>query len=323
MGFSSLISQTVLADSSNYTKGRNGYKICKFTPHHMAGKLTGAQCARLFQASSRNASANYCIGYDGEIVGNVDENNRAWTSSNRTNDFQAITVEVANSTLGPNWEISEKAWDALIKLGVDVCKRHGFRMEYNSQPSGSLTRHNMFANTNCPGPYLQGRFNELAKAINDKLDSKDTSGDNTPYQGTTETNYMLKVTADVLNIRQGPGTNYGIASSIKDKGTYTIVKESQGPGATLWGKLKSGAGWISLDYTDKKSTGTTSGFKLGLYVVNTPSGLNVRKGPGTSNEIIKTYKNGTRFDTYEISGDWARTPSGWVNLKYCSLIRAY
>jgi len=64
--------------------------------------------------------------------------------------------------------------------------------------------------------------------------------------------YTVKVTADELNIRKGPGTNFGINGSIKDKGVYTIVEESNGAGATKWGRLKSGAGWISLDYTQKR-----------------------------------------------------------------------
>lgn len=64
--------------------------------------------------------------------------------------------------------------------------------------------------------------------------------------------YKVKVTADVLNIRKGAGTNYGTNGSIKDKGVYTIVAESSGKGSTKgWGKLKSGAGWISLDYCKK------------------------------------------------------------------------
>ena len=65
------------------------------------------------------------------------------------------------------------------------------------------------------------------------------------------TAYKVKVTADVLNIRKGAGTNYGISGTIKDKGIYTIVAESNGTGATKWGKLKSGAGWISLDWCKK------------------------------------------------------------------------
>lgn len=68
---------------------------------------------------------------------------------------------------------------------------------------------------------------------------------------TTATSYTVKVTTAVLNIRKGPGTNYGTNGTIKDKGVYTIVAESDGPGASKWGKLKSGAGWISLDYTQR------------------------------------------------------------------------
>lgn len=63
--------------------------------------------------------------------------------------------------------------------------------------------------------------------------------------------YKVKVNADALNIRKGAGTNYAIAGTIKNKGVYTIVAESDGNGASKWGKLKSGAGWISLDYADK------------------------------------------------------------------------
>jgi hypothetical protein len=32
---------------------------------------------------------------------------------------------------------------------------------------------------------------------------------------------------------------------------YTIVEEADGPGASKWGRLKSGAGWISLDFVKK------------------------------------------------------------------------
>ena len=56
--------------------------------------------------------------------------------------------------------------------------------------------------------------------------------------------YMVKVTANSLNIRKGPGTNYTITGVIKDKGCYTIVEQKD-----TWGKLKSGLGWISLNYT--------------------------------------------------------------------------
>lgn len=150
MGFSNLIRSQVLASSSNYTNGRKSYKICKITPHHMAGVLSGEQCARIFQNPNRQASANYCIGNDGGIVGCVDENNRAWTSSSSSNDCQAITIEVSNSSVGGDYPISDAAWNSLINLCVDICKRYNFKLTYDGTANGSLTRHNMFANTNCP-----------------------------------------------------------------------------------------------------------------------------------------------------------------------------
>jgi len=67
----------------------------------------------------------------------------------------------------------------------------------------------------------------------------------------TFSSYKVRVTDSALNIRKGAGTNYAIVGCIRDRGVYTIVGESSGKGATKWGKLKSGAGWISLDYTKK------------------------------------------------------------------------
>lgn len=58
--------------------------------------------------------------------------------------------------------------------------------------------------------------------------------------------YKVKVTTSALNIRSGAGTNNKVVGVIRDRGVYTIVDEKSG-----WGKLKSGAGWISLKYCKK------------------------------------------------------------------------
>lgn len=134
------------------------------------GVLSGEQCAKLFQKATRNASANYCIGVNGDIVCNVEEENRAWTSSNKWNDCQAITIEVSNSKLGGDYPISDASWKALIELCVDICKRYNFKLVYDGTKNGSLTRHNMFAATACPGKYLQNRFPELARIVNSRLE---------------------------------------------------------------------------------------------------------------------------------------------------------
>lgn len=64
--------------------------------------------------------------------------------------------------------------------------------------------------------------------------------------------YLVRITSpNGVNIRKGAGTNYAIVDAIPKGGAYTIVAEKTGQGAKKWGKLKSGAGWIALDYTEK------------------------------------------------------------------------
>lgn len=62
--------------------------------------------------------------------------------------------------------------------------------------------------------------------------------------------YLVKITAGVLNVRAGAGTSYKVNTTVKKGGVYTIVEEKTN-GSTKWGKLKSGAGWISLKYCMK------------------------------------------------------------------------
>jgi len=63
-------------------------------------------------------------------------------------------------------------------------------------------------------------------------------------------NYQVQITAKDLNIRSGPGTNYS-SNGVMTPGIYQITAESNGAGASKWGKLGNGKGWISLDYATK------------------------------------------------------------------------
>lgn len=67
----------------------------------------------------------------------------------------------------------------------------------------------------------------------------------------SKANYRVRVAIKNLNIRKGPGTNYDKTGKYTGIGVFTIVAESEGAGATKWGKLKSDAGWISLDYAKR------------------------------------------------------------------------
>ena len=70
----------------------------------------------------------------------------------------------------------------------------------------------------------------------------------------TSAGVPLSVQVDILdlNIRTGAGTNYAKTGETTGKGVFTIVEVKAGQGASAgWGRLKSGAGWISLDYATR------------------------------------------------------------------------
>lgn len=95
-------------------------------------------------------------------------------------------------------------------------------------------------------------YNGVVVAAVRKADLTLVSGGASASTPTTPafTPYNVKVSVTELRIRSGPGTDTAAQGFIQP-GVYTIVEEADGPGAKRWGRLKSGAGWISLDYTEK------------------------------------------------------------------------
>ena len=158
--------------SPNYNK-RNA-PILKFTPHHAAVVASAENVANTFKSAAREASSNYVIGGDGTIILCVPEEYRAWTSGNADNDHQAITVEVCNSTGAPDWKVSDAALEALINLGVDICKRYNLPgFTWTGNKNGTLTIHKMFQATACPGPYLERKMPYIAEEITKRIKKKE------------------------------------------------------------------------------------------------------------------------------------------------------
>lgn len=254
--------------TKNKTSPRN-HAIDTITIHCIVGQWTAKQGCDYFATTDRQCSANYVVGKDGSIGLSVDEKDRSWCSSNGTNDNRAITIEVASDTTHP-YAVTAKAYAALLDLVTDICKRNGIKKlvwstnkndRVNHRNGCNMTVHRDFANKACPGEYLYSRHGEIAAEVNRRLQDASNGGGvvvtppaaEKPTGGTTGatvTPYHVRVKITNLNIRKGPGTNYGATSYIQP-GIYTIVAESTGKGAAKWGKLKSGAGWISLDYATK------------------------------------------------------------------------
>lgn len=265
--------------SKNHTKLKNKKNIL-IIPHCIVGQWTAQYGADYFATTKRQCSANYVIGKDGSIALSVDEKNRAWTSGGtdkkgnpiRVNgvsgadaDCMGVTIEIASDTAHP-YAITDAAWNALVKLCVDICKRNGIpELKWKADKSlvghwdeQNIVVHRWFANKACPGDYIYNRLGELATAVNAQLGK--TTKPTPPFTATvppTITGYLVKVNVTDLNIRTGPGTNYPSVGKT-GKGIFTVVEEARGQvnhRGTMgtWGRLKSGAGWIcvSLGYTQK------------------------------------------------------------------------
>lgn len=273
MSNSPLITCTLI--SPNKSINRN-HQIDTITIHCFVGQVSARRGCEVFQTSG--TSCNYVVGYDGSIGLCVEEKDRSWCSggytkdaagnkipirvngiSGSSNDYQAVTIEVASDSKHP-YAITDKAMAALIELCADICRRNGIkRLLWKGDKSlvGNVARQNMtvhrwFAPKACPGDYIYERLDNIAAQVNAKLESIGAAAPSTltPVAPVSGVPYSVRVTVPDLRIRTGPGTNYNPAGIIKP-GVYTIVSEAAGLGATLWGKLKSGAGWISLDYTKK------------------------------------------------------------------------
>ncbi len=73
-----------------------------------------------------------------------------------------------------------------------------------------------------------------------------------PISASPAVPFLVKVSITDLNIRRGPGTDYDRVGIYTGIGIFTIMEVKPGKGAIAgWGRLKSGAGWISLDYTSR------------------------------------------------------------------------
>lgn len=228
--------------SQNHS-GLRTHVIDTITPHCVVGQLSLQTLGNIF-APGALVSSNYGIDAQGRVGMYVEEKNRSWCSSSNVNDQRAVTIEIASETVHP-YKITNAAMDGLIKLSADICKRNGipkllWKADKNligKVDQQNISVHRWFANKSCPGDYIYGRLGEVASEVNKIL---------LPVSVATFP-YTVKIVAQGLNYRRGPGTNYAVNGMVHRNEVYTIIDEANGIGASKWGKLKSGAGWISLD----------------------------------------------------------------------------
>ena len=117
-----MYSNSSLVNYTNLTRHHSGtrkHKIDRITIHCFVGQVSAKRGCDYFAETERECSANYVIGYDGQIGLSVEEKNRSWCSSSSENDNRAVTIEVASDTYHP-YAVTDEAFAAVIKLCTDI-----------------------------------------------------------------------------------------------------------------------------------------------------------------------------------------------------------
>ena len=188
MSNSALVDYTKI--SPNRTSPRKN-KIDTITIHCVVGQCSVETLGAIFAPSSRQASSNYGIGYDGRFGMYCEEKDRSWCSSSAANDNRAITIEVASDATEP-YAVNDKAYAALLDLVTDICRRNGIKKlvwstnkneRVNHLNGCNMTVHRDYANKSCPGDYLYERHGAIAAEVNKRLGASAEEPE-TPSSGT-------------------------------------------------------------------------------------------------------------------------------------------
>lgn len=143
------MSNSSLATYSKMSPNNSGtrtHTIDTVSVHCVVGQCAIETLGSLFAKSTYQASSNYGIGYDGKIGMFVPESKRSWCTSSASNDQRAITIEVASDTYSP-YRVKDAAYDALIELLADICRRNPgistLRWQGQSSLIGQTAKQNM------------------------------------------------------------------------------------------------------------------------------------------------------------------------------------
>ena len=188
----------------------------------------------LNKTGGRTASWHFTVD-DKEIYQAQSCNYKCYHAGNATGNNTSIGIEIC---MFNDKEKQRKAYENAIALVKILLKNYGWGID-------KVKRHKDWSGKHCPAWLIEGKFGYTWDWF-----KKEIQGQSVPKPVTgTSVNYVVKIITASLNVRKGPGTNYDVVTTVKAGQAYTIVEEKNG-----WGKLKSGAGWISLNakYVQKK-----------------------------------------------------------------------
>lgn len=319
---------------------RGGRKIEWIVIHYFGGLSTALECAGWFcNPGNTSGSADFCVDDNHIIQVNPDLNKyNTWhcggglqgsirhTKYGICKNANSIGIEMrpyndrgsVSAAQNAGWYFHDKTVQNAVDLTKYLMATYGINADH-------VIMHADVTGKYCPAPFLDriDEWNSFQSAIRGGAAVTPSTPDKN--QDTVNINdYIVEIKTDVLNVRQFPTTDAAITATVKNGEKFTIVQETADG---RWGKLKSDAGWIYLNYTMKASNTVpaltpTPTTKYPAIVRITTDVLNVRKGPGTSNAIVMAVMNNEKYTIMETQNGWGKLKSGagWIRLDYTEIV---
>lgn len=250
----SYVLKTNIANKNNYGSSRKTSAIRYIVVHYTGNDGdTDENNGKYFKNNIVKASSHYFVD-DDSVTQSVPDNYIAWSVGGnkyancgatgggkhygKCTNANSISIEICDDVKNGTVYPSAKTIENVIALTKELMKKYNIPVE-------NVIRHFDVTGKACPA-YWCGSTAKNTKwytEFHNKLVEKKTTQNDVPFK--------VRVKIDDLNIRTGAGTGYTKVKYIIP-GVYTITEVKTGRGSTLgWGKLKSGAGWISLDYVER------------------------------------------------------------------------
>lgn len=219
--------------------------VTKIAVHYVGNPNTSAVANRNYfenqKTAGRYVSSHFIVGLQGEIIQCIPLDEISYCT-NQANSY-SISIECCHpDSTGKFTEATEQS---LAELCAYLLEKFGLGAD-------DIIRHYDVTGKQCPlywsptkyqsAEVANARFAEFKNKVRRLLKSNITENAAGKVNGS---DFRVRVLDGSLNIRKYPSLNAPVVGIITDKGVYTIVAEEHGD-SLLWGKLKSGVGWISL-----------------------------------------------------------------------------
>ena len=241
--------KTILANAKNFGKTRSLSTIKYIVIHYTSNDGdTDTNNGNYFKNNVVKASAHYFVDSD-SITQSVKDNVVAYSVGgnkyascaqtgggkyyNQCYNSNSISIELCDDIKNGVVYPTDKTIENALELTRHLMKKYNV-------PKSRVIRHFDVTGKLCPA-YWCGTSAKNKLWLTEFWNKLDDGAIVTQSKS-----YLVKITASTLNVRAGAGTSYKVTTTVKKGQIYTIVEEKDG-----FGKLKSGAGWISLKYVKK------------------------------------------------------------------------